>query len=108
MTNPFNGLYLYKIEYEDGCRSQYRDLIAIAYQGKSGIVRAYHGYGDRILAKVGGYGYDKIHTALAEAIEKLTGVDLQVNGAAGAEAVIEAARSHDIKVFNILVNAINA
>lgn len=104
MNNPLNGIYLYKIETR---QPKTRDLVAIAYQGKTGIVRAYHGYGDRVLAKVGGFGYDKVSTALAEAIESLYGVNLDVNGASGETAVIEAAKAEGFIVRNMLSEAIS-
>lgn len=115
MTNPISGIYLFKIEYSqvvrmtngDVAEYKQKDLITISYTGKSGIVRAFHGYGDKQLAKVGGYGYDKIHTALAHAIEKLTNVKMEVDGGAGFGAVREYAEAKGITVRDLLGAAIS-
>lgn len=47
-----------------------------------GIVRAWHGYSDKVLSTAGGYGYDKESSVLAEACATLAGVK-ELHKAAG-------------------------
>lgn len=78
MKNPINGINLFLVEYKGE-----KDLVSISYVGRNGMVRAFLGYGDTRLAYAGGGGYDKIGTCLDTAIQQLTGVELDGNGAAG-------------------------
>lgn len=99
MKNPLEHIKLYKISYG---RPKQCDMITISYTPGSSRVYAFHGYGEKILARVGGFGYDRMSTALLEAIEKLTGKNLNVNGAEGHQAVTDAARKQGINVVNII------
>lgn len=99
MKNPIGAVSLYKVQ--DGDK---HELIAIGYS-RSGIARAFHGYGDRSLATAGGGGYDKVSTALDGALEKLTGKHTGVNGAAGKRAVIEAWAAIGVRVVDVLEQA---
>lgn len=101
MTNPIRDIHLFLVK-----KGKVGDLITVAYsKGNSGMVRAFHGYGDRTIGKAGGGGYDKIHTALQEAIEFLYEVKLDSNGAAGFHSVEEGAKKHGITVINVLADA---
>lgn len=99
MKNPLKHIKLYKISYG---RPKQCDVITISYTPRSGRVYAFHGYGEKVLARVDGFGYDKMSTALLEAIEKLTDKELDANGAAGHQAVTDAAGKQGISVVNII------
>ncbi len=60
--------------------------------------RAFDGYGTRVLGTATGYGYDKVNSALQDAIERLYSVKLACNGAAGFSAVQDGANKQGITV----------
>lgn len=58
------------------------------------------GYSDLVIAKAGGYGYDKESAALAEAIATIYKIEMRT-GAAGVQEVIKEARSHNINIISM-------
>lgn len=102
MKNPSRNICIFSFEgevlekYGGGNR---RLVIPITFS-KSGVARAWYGYADTSLAKAGGYGYDKESTALAGAIEKLTGKNIEGN-AAGWAVVVASAKKQGLSVDKI-------
>ena len=79
MTNPQNGdFYLLAIKGD----SHYITVT----RSPRGIVRAWHGYSDTVLATASGYGYDKESHALSFACAKLSKINkLKEAGGVGVE-----------------------
>lgn len=96
MKNPLNDINLYKVEQVDNDNDTPK-MIVISYS-RSGTVYAFKGYSTDVIGKAGGGGYDKIATALCEAIETLYDIDLDANGAAGFAHVRERAHANGITV----------
>jgi len=65
---------------------------------RSGVVRAWLGYSEHCLGYASGYGYDKLSTALVQAIKKLYKIDLDGAGA-GWRTVAEHAKKQGIGVY---------
>ncbi len=76
-------------------RGKVSTLITII-RTKSGNCVAFDGYNDKPVGRAGGGGYDKRNTALCQAIEKIVGIKLDVNGASGERAVCEEAKRNGI------------
>lgn len=100
MKNPISDTRVYQVQ--DGGA---KHLIVIGYS-RSGIVRAFKGYSDIVLATARGGGYDKMATALDMAVEKLTGETVGVNGASGINAVIDAWSIAGVRIIDVLDAAI--
>ena len=96
--NPIKNVNVYKVSWNG---AEYDRTIVVAYVGRNGVVRAFDGFSDYTLAKAGGYGYDKMGTALALAIKKLTDVEL-INGATGINAVMRDAEAKGISIVTII------
>jgi len=73
--NPVNFISVFKVSWRDNT------AIIPLYFTKSGNVYAFHGYSDKVLARAGGWGWDKESGALANALEKLIGVAFEGRGA---------------------------
>jgi len=98
MANPLEELSIFSISApkgKDGDRLAY-GWITVRYS-KGGTAMAYYNYQKGSCASAGGYGYDKTGTALAGAIEKLTGVKI-INGMSGVHAVVRDANGKGIQV----------
>jgi len=65
---------------------------------RSGVVRAWLGYSDHCIGMAGGYGYDKLSTALVSALQVLYKTEIDGSGA-GWRAVVKSAKTKGIKVF---------
>ncbi len=70
-------------------------LITIV-RSTGGHCYAFDGYTEKAVSSAKGGGYDKRNTALQRAIEKITGVKLEVNGASGERAVCMEAKRKGI------------
>jgi hypothetical protein len=89
MANPLEELSIFHISTPKDKKTGERRAfgwITVKYS-RHGTALAYYNYVERAIARATGGGYDKTHTALAGAIEKLAGVQLTVDGGAGFEAV---------------------
>ena len=75
MINPQNGEW-YVLAYKGD--TQYITVT----RSKIGVVRAWHGYSDKVLSTAGGYGYDKESSVLAEACATFM-LEPNINHAAG-------------------------
>lgn len=60
MKNPQSGEWYLLAHHNDTL------FITVTYS-KTGVCRAWKGWSDEMLAKAGGYGYDKVSTVLADA-----------------------------------------
>lgn len=83
-------------------RESVSNNVVVAYYGKNGTVYAWNGYSDEIIGKAGGGGYDKIGSALEQAVTFLTGYQFKTNGAAGVNAIMDEAKRVGI-ILNIIV-----
>jgi hypothetical protein len=91
MKNPLNDLHIFRTTK----RGTPPQMIVVRY---GSAARAFEGFGERVIGSATGYGYDKVHSALDQAIERLYSVDLDSNGAAGFSAVQTAAKKRGIKL----------
>lgn len=66
---------------------------------RSGVVRAWLGCSDHCIGYAGGYGYDKLSSALVMAIEKLYNIKNLDGAGAGWRIVAEHAKKHGIGVY---------
>lgn len=94
MKNPLEGISLFRA-YRVGEVPEQGQMIVVRY---GACARAFYGFGEKVVGKASGYGYDKVHTALADAIENLYQVPLQANGAGGWTIVREGAQKAGIVV----------
>jgi len=100
MKNPHEDMTIYRLSDTKAhlgniSRGTVKTLITIV-RSKGGNMYAFDGYNEKPVSKAGGYGYDKRATALQGAIEKITGVKLQENGASGERVVCAEAKTHGI------------
>ncbi len=102
VKNPVHelGIAVFRVTWRKDKTTNER-VIVTGYRPQGETCYAWNGYSDEVLAKAGGYGYDKTSSALKVAIQKLAGWSLDVNGAAGCEAVVKAAAKHGIKVTEV-------
>ncbi len=93
----------FKISFKDpDTNSEINLLIVTGFTPQGYTCYAWHGYSDKIIGQAGGYGYDKTHSALAEAIHTITGADMGNAGPGGFQSVVDAAKKAKIKVTKIL------
>jgi hypothetical protein len=81
MRNPENGSEYILAFNKD-------TLFITVTRSKQGVVRAWHGYSDTVLATAGGYGYDKESSVLAHACAKfIENTDINNGAGVGVERV---------------------
>lgn len=105
VKNPANNLNVFELDY-----SQFKGvvpemlprIIVVSYHGKNGVVYAWRGYSDEVIARAGGFGYDKIGTAFEQAITKILGYQFKTNGAAGVNEIIEEAATVGLSIKKLI------
>ena len=87
------------------------DITIVCTQfSKSGNVTAFKNYSDTVLAKAGGYGYDKLSTVLNDAFNELYDIELGTRGV-GVDVTKRKAKDHgytiysDYDIVNLVHNA---
>lgn len=101
MKNPLEQLSIFQIitpKNQHGERAAF-GWITVKYS-ENGTAMAFYNYELKTCGRAGGGGYDKTGTALAKAIEKLTGCPMPC-GSAGVSIVIEAAHKQKILITQL-------
>lgn len=102
MKHPLQDISIFKIYMPES-----NPIITTAYSKSGMTVNAWKGFIDKPIAKATGYGYDKTHTALENAIRKMLSPELEKkfkgDGGCGFESVRKAfselGPSYDIQIM---------
>lgn len=101
MPNPLEDLSIFHIstpkDKKTGARAAH-GWITIKYSKSNMSALAFYHYQNKPIARATGYGYDKTHTALAQAVQNLANVVLPCSGDEGYSAVERCAKAKGIKL----------